>query len=137
MMPTLKIDRTPPTAQELAAMYMQAGWITEVDAKIMETAVGSGSEWFIARNEDGFLLGIGRLITDYARYAFIVDVIIDEAHQRQGIGTAIMTALINLCQELGVKSVNLWPSKGKVDFYKGLGFYSLPADQPHMKLRDS
>ena len=132
----LKIDRTPPTGKELGAMYVQASWLTEVDAEKMDRAVTSGSEWFVARNEEGLLLGIGRLITDYARYAFIVDVIIDEAHQRQGVGTAIMKELITLWRELGIKSVNLWPSKGKVAFYKRLGFYALPSDQPHMKLRD-
>lgn len=132
----LKIDRTPPTGKELGSMYIRAGWLTKVDAEQMDRAVTSDSEWFVARNEDGFLLGIGRLITDYARYAFIVDVIIDEAHQRQGVGTAIMKELISLCRELGIKSVNLWPSQGKVEYYKRLGFYALPSDQPHMKLRD-
>jgi GNAT superfamily N-acetyltransferase len=92
------------------------------------------SEWFVARDSDSKALGVGRFISDYARYAFIVDVIVLEKHHGKGIGTALMNEIIMACRGLEVDSVNLWPSKGKVPFYEKLGFYALPSDQPHMKL---
>ena len=130
----MKIERKPPLANELALMYQDAGWIDDPDPNIMGKAVDSGSEWFVARDNDANLLGISRLITDYARYAFIVDVIIKKEHRKQGVGTALMNAIIAECRALGIDSVNLWPSEGKVSFYQSLGFYALPASQPHMKL---
>jgi GNAT superfamily N-acetyltransferase len=132
----MKIERKPPLANELASMYQDAGWIDNPDPNIMGKSVDSGSEWFVARDNDSNLLGISRLITDYARYAFIVDVIIKKEHRKQGIGTALMNTVISECRTLGIDSVNLWPSEGKVAFYEGLGFYALPASQPHMKLRN-
>jgi len=130
----MKIDRKPPSGDELARMYRDAGWIDDPHPEKMNKAVESGSEWFVARDEGSTLLGIGRIITDYARYAFIVDVIVLEDRRGKGIGTAIMDGIIRECRELGIDSVNLWPSKGKVQFYEKLGFYALPSEQPHMKL---
>jgi len=118
-------------------MYRDAGWIDDPYTEKMNKAVESGSEWFVARDESTALLGIGRIITDYARYAFIVDVIVLEGRRGKGIGTAIMNGIIKECRELGIDSVNLWPSKGKVPFYEKLGFYALPSEQPHMKLKDA
>jgi len=131
----MKIERNPPTAEELAYMYQEAGWIKKPDPQQMEKSVLTQSEWFVARDSDKTLLGIGRVITDYVRYAFIVDIIIKEEYQGRGIGKQIMNDVIALCRSLGIDSVNLWPSEGKVPFYEGLGFYALPTTQPHMKLK--
>jgi GNAT superfamily N-acetyltransferase len=131
----IKIQQLPPSDIELASLYLQAGWMKTVDPKKMSRAVESGSEWYVARDDTGELIGIGRFITDYARYAFIVDVIVEEAHRGKGVGTAIMNEIVAGCRILGIDSVNLWPSKGKVPFYERLGFYALSSEQPHMKLK--
>lgn len=131
----MKIQQQPPTDTELASLYIQAGWMETADSEKMLCAVQSDSVWYVARDDADTLLGIGRFITDYARYAFIVDVIVVESSRGKGIGTAIMKEIINGCRNLGIDSVNLWPSKGKVPFYERLGFYALSADQPHMKLK--
>ena len=128
------IERKPPSADELASLYQEAGWIDNPCPEQMLKCVNSPSEWFVVRDSDSNLLGIGRFITDYARYAFIVDIIIKEEYRKKGIGTAIMNAIIAQCRTLGLESVNLWPSEGKVPFYERLGFYALSASQPHMKL---
>jgi GNAT superfamily N-acetyltransferase len=132
----MKIERTPPSADELANMYQMAGWIDDPNPEEMLKSVNSGSEWFVARDVNSIILGIGRLITDYVRYGFIIDVIVKEEHRRKGVATSIMRAVIAECRRLDLDSVNLWPSEGKRSFYEGLGFYSLPATQPHMKLRE-
>lgn len=131
----MNIARTPPSGDELASMYIDAGWINNPNPEIMTRSVASGSEWFVARDEYGAALGIGRVITDYARYAFIVDVIVLAKRRSAGIGTAIMNEIISECRRLGIDSVNLWPSIGKAPFYEKLGFYALPPEQPHMKLK--
>jgi len=130
----MKIERKAPLANELALMYQDAGWIDNPESDVMLKSVNSGFEWFVARDSDLNLLGMARLITDYARYGFIVDVIIKTEHRKKGIGTALMHTVIEECRTLGLASVNLWPSEGKVPFYEGFGFYALPASQPHMKL---
>lgn len=129
----MNIDRETPSAVELSLLYKDAGWIEDPAPEKMEKALDHDSLWFVARNSDGAILGAGRIITDYARYAFIVDVIVLEACQGEGIGTRLMDAILTECHDLNIDSVNLWPSKGKVPFYERFGFYALPPDQPHMK----
>lgn len=130
----MEIERKPPSATELGRMYRDAGWIENPDPQRMQKAVDNPSEWFVAREKDGSLLGIGRVITDYVRYAFIVDVIVLQTHRGKDIGTGIMEDILSECRTLGIDSIHLWPSKGKVPFYERFGFYALPSDQPHMKL---
>ena len=129
------IEKKPPTASELAQIYREVGWIESPDLERMQRAVDHQSEWFVARENEGLLLGTGRIITDYVRYAFIVDVIVLESQRGKGIGRSIMQAILAECRSLNIDSINLWPSQGKVAFYEKFGFYALPADQPHMKLR--
>lgn len=130
----MKIEKTAPSASELAQMYMDAGWIKDPNVERMQRAVEYQSEWFVARDSDMSLLGIGRIITDYVRYAFVVDVIVKENQRGKGIGTKIMEEILSVCRALEIDSVHLWPSQGKVPFYEKFGFYALPPDQPHMKL---
>jgi N-acetylglutamate synthase-like GNAT family acetyltransferase len=132
----MEVSRHPPSATELAAMYINAGWMKNPDLEKMDSTVASASDWFVVRNENKDLLGLGRLITDRVRYAFIVDVIVQDSYHGQGIGTKIMIEILAACREYGIDSINLWPSKGKEAFYKRFGFYSLPPDQPHMQLRN-
>lgn len=129
------VERAAPSAKELARFYTEAGWLVDPEIGKMQKAVDSKSAWFTVRDDASFLIGVGRFITDYARYAVIVDVMVVESRQGQGIGTKIMEAMLEECRLLDIDSINLWPSKGKEPFYERLGFYALPAEQPHMKFR--
>ncbi|WP_299585585.1 GNAT family N-acetyltransferase [uncultured Microbulbifer sp.] len=129
----MNIIKEPPTPDELAAIYIEAGWLQDPFSDKMTKAVSSPSEWYVVRDLTHATLGIGRFITDYARCAFIVDVIVLKIHHHKGIGTAIISEIVSDCRKLGIDNINLWPSKGKLPFYEKLGFYSLPSDQPHMK----
>ena len=77
---------------------------------------------------------MGRMITDYSRYAFVVDVIVSRSHRGAGIGTKIMEEIIAEWKKLEIDNIDLWPSAGKASFYERFGFRPLPTDQPHMKL---
>lgn len=123
----------PPSATELARLYKDAGWLEAPALEGMQRVLNHPSEWVVGRNGEGRLLGMGRMLTDYARYAFLIDVIVERSYQGEGIGTAIVRALLAECESIGIDSVHLWPSKGLVPFYERLGFKALPAEQPHMK----
>jgi len=58
----MKIERKPPLANELALMYQDAGWIEDPDPNIMSKSVASGSEWFVARDNDANLLRRFRIL---------------------------------------------------------------------------
>jgi len=74
------------------------------------------------------------LAAQYARYGFIVDVIVDERHQRKGVGKGIMHRILEKCHELELDSVNLCPTDGKIPFYESLGFVPQGEKMPLMRL---
>jgi N-acetylglutamate synthase-like GNAT family acetyltransferase len=132
------VENKAPSAAELVRMYLQAGFVGTIDEAKMDRAVQSHSNWYVVRHSQGHLkgklLGVGRFISDHARYACIYDVIVEKDSQNQGIGSAIMQRIIADCTALGIDTVHLWPSKGQKGFYTRLGFASLTAEQPAMTL---
>jgi N-acetylglutamate synthase-like GNAT family acetyltransferase len=41
------------------------------------------------------IVGFGRVLTDYATFAYFTDVIVDDNYRHQGIGTALMESMRN------------------------------------------
>ena len=129
----ITITAQPPTATELEALYRQARFPISLDGNKMSRALTANAEWFVARDTDNSVVGIGRLVTDGVRYGFVVDVIVEHSCQRQGIGTSIMEQIMFKCRALKLDSVHLWPSRGKVPFYQRFGFEPLSGERPHME----
>lgn len=65
------------------------------------------------------VVGAARAISDGFYYATIVDVVVDGPHQNQGLGRAMMEALI---ARLPMEKVYLTTVPGKEGFYETLGF---------------
>jgi GNAT superfamily N-acetyltransferase len=129
------ISHAPPAVDDLARLYVEAGFVTEINSAKLQQAIEGTARWYCARLEpEQPVLGTGRILTDWARYACVYDVIVAQVHQRRGIGTAIMQAILRDALQAGIDVVHLWPSKGKVPFYERLGFYTLSSEQPVMKL---
>lgn len=82
----------------------------------------------IVKNEQE-AIAMGRLIGDGLYYT-IVDVIVNPAFQRQGIGTSVIRKLLDYVEKTmppsGRSSISLIAEKGKEDFYETLGFKKIP-----------
>jgi GNAT superfamily N-acetyltransferase len=50
-------------------------------------------------------VGFGRAVTDYARFAWISDIYIEEAHKGQGLGKWLMTCIL---ADPRLATVNRW-----------------------------
>ena len=117
-------------------MYLAVEFIKEVDRERLDRAIRGTSRWWTGRcNTDGSMVAIGKCMTDWARYACIYDVIIRPDWQRQGIGTLLMRAILRDLVEADVSMFHLWPTKGKVPFYEGLGFRAASQEQPVMTIK--
>lgn len=77
------------------------------------------------------LVGFGRAITDHVYRAFIEDIVVDEAHRHKGVGSEIMSRLIEHLQD--VEEIQLGCVDELVSFYGALGFQR--SSQPKMILR--
>lgn len=66
------------------------------------------------------LIGFGRAFTNFVGYASIYDVVVLPKYQNMGVGTLIMSAILEKVEVCG--SVILFANPGKEGFYKKIGF---------------
>jgi len=111
LIPQLSSSSPPPDVDQLA-----------------EIIATPGTTVFMARGEDGTLVGSLTLVTfriPTGLRAIIEDVVVDEAAARQGAGTALTKAALAKAESLGIKTVDLTsrPSREAANkLYQQLGF---------------
>jgi len=90
----------------------------------------------LARDVDGTLVGIGRVVGDGGVYLYLQDVIVLERWRNNGIGTRITEALLDHVRELGGPGtfVGLMAAAGAGPFYERFGFQPRGEDRPGMWL---
>ncbi|HCR42247.1 TPA: hypothetical protein DIV45_02720 [Patescibacteria group bacterium] len=77
------------------------------------------------------VVGAGRVISDLSRHAELVDLIVDPAWRKQGIGSELARRLVDKLKENKVRYIGLVKDPNYPwlkDFYTKLGFKPLPAD---------
>lgn len=88
----------------------------------LETAV-KNSLCYSAHVMDGAdskMVGFGRVLTDYATFAYFTDVIVDEDYRHRGIGTALMESMR---KDENIKGCYGALSTADADgFYEAMGF---------------
>ncbi len=79
-------------------------------------------------------IGYSRVISDKTRFAYILDVIVDEKHQKQGIGQAMIKYILN---HPDLKDVYQWLliTKDAHGVYHKVGFNPLVRPNDWMEIR--
>jgi len=83
---------------------------------------------------NGAVIGIGRIIGDRGLYYYIQDLIVHPDYQRKGLGTRLMTKLMDYIKENARSGsfIGLMAAQGSENYYKQFGFKARPADRPGM-----
>jgi N-acetylglutamate synthase-like GNAT family acetyltransferase len=126
---------SPPTWQEYYQLFSSTGWVQvlKLSKNDLKKALDNTYYWITAY-EDDQIVGIGRLLSDGALYALICDLIVMPNRQNGGIGSEILTRLINKCKALNLKRVWLFAAPDKARFYEKYGFSVRPSEAPGMQL---
>lgn len=115
--------------EDYCRLRKSVGW-TNFSKEQAQTAL-SNSLYTVAVFENSRAVGMGRLIGD-GIYLIIVDIVVDPAYQGKGIGSKIVSMLIEYAtKELpdgGRTSIQLISEKGKEPFYEKQGFKRIPND---------
>lgn len=126
MPPTLKSavtfsETTDLDAAHLLRLFHQAPWAknrTVADA----TEMLRQSDLVLCAWDGDRLVGFARVLTDFVYRATIWDVIVDQAYQKQGIGTQLVQRMLNHPR---LNKVELfWLCTRRPGFYEKLGFSS-------------
>lgn len=116
-----------PSVEEFLQLRADAGWRLppeEVVREALQRTVYS----ICAEKSDGTAIGMGRIVGDGAVQLFITDVIVHSSWRNQGIGTAIVTKLMDYLNEHAVEGsfVGLFSALGRHGFYERFGFVARP-----------
>jgi len=87
-------------------------------------------DFFVALDDEGDVAGCGALHVVWGDLAEIKCLAVAKTHQKEGLGTALVRALVAEAKELGLPKVFCLTYQG--EFFKGLGFRHVPKDTlPH------
>lgn len=129
----MNITLTAPSAEEFKALYDETGW-GDFPLEKFETAL-SGT-WIVctARDAEGAVIGMGRLIGDGALHAFVTEMLVTRRVRGSGVGARILDMLVTAAREHGVDDVQLFAARDRAGFYERNGFSRRPVDAPGMDL---
>ena len=88
------LENNPIPTDSLTALYNSVGWSGYTDHPNKMDRLLAGSLWYLSAYHDERLVGLVRVIGDDCSIAYIQDLLVDPAYQRQGIGTALIQAAL-------------------------------------------
>ena len=119
------------TPDEVNAAYEWAGWPQRESWRL--EAIARSSTWLAARDPDGSLIGVARLLDDGGIHASLWDVIVRPDRRRLGIGTALVRAALDGCADR--RLVVLVSTPDAVPFFAAMGFLAESHGHVAMYLR--
>jgi GNAT superfamily N-acetyltransferase len=127
------VSLTPPTPTEFKRLYDETGW---GDRPLETFAAALAGTWItcVARDDDGGILAMARLISDGALHAFVTEMIVVEQARGGGIGAVVLERLVTEARRRGVDDIQLFAASGRAPFYERNGFQRRPTDSPGMDL---
>lgn len=109
-------------SDEILRLYTQVGWTAYTeDMPALERGY-KNSLYILAAYENDQLLGIIRVVGDGATVILIQDIIVCPERQRQGIGTALLKAVLDRYSAVRQIQLTTDNTPETVAFYKSLGF---------------
>lgn len=123
-----------PPKEKYWELFQTTGW-NEAYHATPETLLQAvaNSAFYVSAYDGDELVGFGRVLSDGYLHAMIYEMIIAPTYQHQGIGSEILTRLVEKCVQLGIADIQLFCAKGKADFYQKHGFIVRPTDAPGMQ----
>lgn len=125
-----------PDADSFFVLYETTGW-NDKNRKSKEQLFSAikNSWYFVSAYSGDKLIGCGRIISDGYLHALITEMIVLPVYQRKGIGKEILKQLVDQALCHGIKDIQLFCAKGKLDFYLKNGFESRSDDAPGMQYK--
>ncbi len=125
-----------PDKEDYFLLFNTTGWNKDYKASAGDLERANQNSWLVVSAYDGNkLVGFGRVVTDFVLHAMIFDLIVLPDYQGRGIGTKILSRLVNKCLKQGIRDIQLFCAKGKKVFYEKNGFEIRTTDAPGMQLK--
>ncbi len=119
---TIEIQYRLPTPSEFRALRTETDWGVP-DHAVTEAVLAHSFSGIVAL-DDGKMVGMARTVGDGCLILYIQDVVIASSHRGQGIGRALLRALLQEAAKTCLPSctIGLFAAAGQAEFYEKLGF---------------
>jgi predicted GNAT family N-acyltransferase len=114
-------DLTPDDAPALTALYDDYAWWTDRDIDSVRSAL-SKTEVAVGIDDGKDLVAAARVLTDFAYYATVFDVIVAVDRRGEGFGEFLMAEIVEHPVLQSVDGLSLLCRRGLVPFYESVGF---------------
>ncbi len=108
--------------EEIRRLYTEVGWKAYTENMTALELGYKNSLLVLAAYEGDELLGIIRVVGDGYTIVFIQDILVFPSKQRQGIGTALLKAVLEKYSDVRQIELTTDNTDKTVAFYKSLGF---------------
>ena len=113
--------------REILPLYASVGWTAYTDRPDVLQKGFENSLLCLAAYEDDRMIGLVRAVGDGQTVVLIQDILVHPAHQRQGVGTRLMDALLKRFPHVRQIQLLTDDTPKTVSFYGSLGFKSADA----------
>ena len=110
---------------EIKRLYTEVGWTAYTENMQTLEQGYKNSLLVLAAYENEELLGIIRVVGDGVTIIFVQDILVFPEKQREGIGTALLKAVLEKYPDVRQIELVTDNTPKTVAFYKSLGFYEL------------
>ncbi|MCG5054191.1 MAG: GNAT family N-acetyltransferase [Myxococcales bacterium] len=117
----LCVNPNADDARQVAALLEGQYWTEGYESSRRVAAHLSSSAWLVARSREGEVVASARAVSDGARYAWILDVVVRSDHRGRGIGRFVTQRLLEHPRLAQVQNVGL-ATRDAQAFYGRLGF---------------
>ena len=127
------IVTTDPARQDVEAIHAylaRAYWCKGIPREVVERAVRNSLCFGLF--DDAVQVGLARVVTDYATYAYLCDVYVLESHRGRGLGKWLIECVMTHPQLQGLRRFNL-ATRDAHSLYAQFGFQALRQPEVHME----
>jgi GNAT superfamily N-acetyltransferase len=119
----VRLDERLPTIEEYETLVRAVGWARFTDLEAAPAAL-QNTLFSVVAVEGERAVGMARVVGDRAMAYFVQDVIVLPDFQRQGIGTALMDAVVSYFQRATprLSAIGLFTGRNLAGFYERHGF---------------
>ena len=94
MIPGYRLVESAPPVADYLRLRSESGLSPKTEEQARAALPGSWAAVHVVDEETGEVVGMGRLLGDGGWYFHVVDMAVLPAHQRRGIGDAVLAALL-------------------------------------------
>ena len=126
---------TDPSMLDLGAVHgflQRSYWASERPLETIKRSVEGSLNFGLYQAKDRRQVGFARVVTDFATFAWLCDVFVDEAHRGQGLGVWLMETVV---EHPELRCMRLWMlgTRDAHGLYEKIGFTPLSAPEKWMQ----